>query len=64
MDSIFIHISLSLSLYIYIYLVSLCLYTYVYIPQTDLSVGVLTALYKGPCLRSGNVRRAARHLCV
>ena len=23
----------------------------IYIPQTDLSVGVLTVLYKGPCLR-------------
>ena len=26
-----------------------------YIPQTDLSVGVLTVLYKGPCLRRRSV---------
>ena len=53
-----------MNIYIYIYIHVHNEFYHVYIPQTDLSVGVLTVLYKGPCLVAGNVARAARKICL
>jgi hypothetical protein len=37
---------------------------YIYIPQTDLSVGVLTVLYKGPCLVRGSRAKTGEHFSL
>ena len=44
------YIYMCIYIYIYIYVcIYVYIYIYIYIPQTDLSVGVLTVLVKGPC---------------
>jgi hypothetical protein len=37
---------------------------YELVPQTDLSVGVLTVLYKGPCLVCGSRAKTAEHFSL
>ena len=41
-----------------------CLLICYIFPKLAIANGVLTALYKGPCLVSGNVARAARKICL